>query len=300
MIDLDKFGDFLKNRREGVKLTQIEASDLMDINKSTLWRLENGYISPSFETILKISKVYKIDINDIIESLSNDPLYSFFSYEKFLDEKIALNVNESTREYANDFKEIRCSSSNEFIINISTQYYYFLIGVDYFRKKEYESSIEYYFKALKINLKDFDVNNIESFSYTNTELRILMNLSTAYYHIGEFKLYEHILGFCNEAVDLFSFLYIQIKYSYSILFARKKDFLNALKTIDSLILHCQKNKSFSFFPMIYYQKSMYHKNLLEKEKEIENLEFSKFLCMAYGYDSLLDTINKKIEKFGIQ
>lgn len=299
MINLDKFGKFLKNRRESIKLTQIEASNLMDINKSTLWRLENGYISPSFETILKISKVYKINTNDIIEQLNNDPLYSFYNYENFLFEELALNTNNSTKEYANVIIDIGENSSNKYIKSMSEQYYYFLIGVDYYRMNDYEAAINNYIKALKINIKDFNINDIYAFSYTNAELRILMNLSTAYYYVGNYELYGYILNFCNEAVDMFSSLYIHVKYSYSLFLNRKNEYLNALNIIDDLIIHCRKEKNFSFLPMIFYQKSVCHGNLMEKESEIKYREFSKSLCIAFGYNNLLDTINSKIEKFGV-
>lgn len=300
MNNLEHFGNFLKNLRLSAKLTQNEASNLIGINKSTLWRLENGYIMPSFETILKLSRVYRINIKEIIEQINDDPVNTLYIYENFIEEEIAINIKRSTIDYAKDFKEISDSSSNEYVKLISTQYYYFLIAVDCQRKKDYISAIDNLIYALKLNIMEFDINQIELFSYNNIELRILMNLSNCYYYINDFEKYESVLSFCNNAVDLFSFLYIQVKYSYSLYLNRKHKYKEALDTIDTLIQHCQKEKAFTFYPMIYYQKSVCHENLKDFKSQIIYLQFSKELCEAYGYDEFLDAINRKIKLFGPQ
>jgi len=53
----------IKDRREGLGLTQYELSKKMDVPQSTIARLESGEISASTKTLEKVFKVLNIEIN---------------------------------------------------------------------------------------------------------------------------------------------------------------------------------------------------------------------------------------------
>lgn len=93
MLNIHEFSNYIKNIRKSLNITQKDASDIMGINSSTLWRIENGYSIPSFDTLLKFSNLYNVNINVIIDKLYDDPLYKFFNFEEEVNTEITKNSN---------------------------------------------------------------------------------------------------------------------------------------------------------------------------------------------------------------
>ena len=59
-------GEKLLKLRKKLNITQIELAKICGLSHSTLSKIENNQLSPTFETILKITNGLKIDISDFI------------------------------------------------------------------------------------------------------------------------------------------------------------------------------------------------------------------------------------------
>jgi transcriptional regulator with XRE-family HTH domain len=62
----------IKNLRKLNNLTQEHLSEMIDITPRHLVRIESGICYPSIETIWKISKVFKTDINSLLEDFQEE------------------------------------------------------------------------------------------------------------------------------------------------------------------------------------------------------------------------------------
>ena len=68
--------NFLKELREDRGLSQKEVSEMLNISRTTLYEVERGTKKLSFEDAIKISKIYQIDIGELVNEQESD-------YEKF-------------------------------------------------------------------------------------------------------------------------------------------------------------------------------------------------------------------------
>lgn len=57
----------LKQIREKKELSIKEVASKLKISRITLWNYENGKRKPSFETLIKLSKIYDCTVEDFIE-----------------------------------------------------------------------------------------------------------------------------------------------------------------------------------------------------------------------------------------
>lgn len=63
---MSKFSENLKNYREKNKLTQKELAHLLQVNRVSYARWENGSREPNMETIKKIATILEISVDDLL------------------------------------------------------------------------------------------------------------------------------------------------------------------------------------------------------------------------------------------
>ena len=66
LFDANKFGERLKAYRLKNHLSQMELAEKIGSSTSSISHLENGTHSPSLETLLRLSQVLNIGIDDIL------------------------------------------------------------------------------------------------------------------------------------------------------------------------------------------------------------------------------------------
>jgi transcriptional regulator with XRE-family HTH domain len=66
-------GKLLRERRSYHGWTLAEVSSMTGIATSTLSKVENGHISPNFDTILKLSHGLGVEIGDLLNTAPNEP-----------------------------------------------------------------------------------------------------------------------------------------------------------------------------------------------------------------------------------
>ena len=60
----------LKEYRKSKKMRQIDLANVMNINRSTVAKWENGMIFPSFQKIIKLAAVLEISETEVINAIS--------------------------------------------------------------------------------------------------------------------------------------------------------------------------------------------------------------------------------------
>jgi transcriptional regulator with XRE-family HTH domain len=90
---MTNFGQFIKTEREKQNLTQTEFGAMIGINSSAISRIENGTQPFSKEKLLKLSELFKIDLQ-VIKDL-------FFG-DKFAKEAYKYKCSESVFTVAED------------------------------------------------------------------------------------------------------------------------------------------------------------------------------------------------------
>jgi len=63
------FGRVLRQVREEKKLTQEKLAELADVDRTYIYRLENGKRSPSLSIILRIAKALKISPGSLLDKI---------------------------------------------------------------------------------------------------------------------------------------------------------------------------------------------------------------------------------------
>ena len=58
MFNNNSFGDRLKELRKSKKLTQVQVSEMIDVQLGTYSRWENGSLEPSLEAVVKLAKLF--------------------------------------------------------------------------------------------------------------------------------------------------------------------------------------------------------------------------------------------------
>ena len=58
----DKIGDYIKNRRNTLRLQQKDLAELSGVSLRTIIQIENGTGNPSIDTLNKLTKVLGVEI----------------------------------------------------------------------------------------------------------------------------------------------------------------------------------------------------------------------------------------------
>lgn len=58
MFNNNSFGNRLKELRKSKKLTQVQVSEMIDVQQGTYSRWENGTLEPSLEAVVKLAKLF--------------------------------------------------------------------------------------------------------------------------------------------------------------------------------------------------------------------------------------------------
>ena len=58
MFSNNSFGDRLKELRKSKKLTQVQVSEMIDVQQGTYSRWENGTLEPNLEAVVKLAKLF--------------------------------------------------------------------------------------------------------------------------------------------------------------------------------------------------------------------------------------------------
>jgi transcriptional regulator with XRE-family HTH domain len=90
-----KFGDYLREVREGKEWTQPMAAEKADIEQSYLSKLETGKSYPSEEMFDRLIKAYGIDVDGMIAGLTSDEIRKLKAVKPLQDKVLEIHKREA-------------------------------------------------------------------------------------------------------------------------------------------------------------------------------------------------------------
>jgi len=70
MLLIEEIGKQIKERRDSLRITQLDLAELAEISPNTLYKIERGQANPSLKVLLKITEVLGMDIKLKIKAIN--------------------------------------------------------------------------------------------------------------------------------------------------------------------------------------------------------------------------------------
>lgn len=294
MINITKLSLLLKNRREELNLTQKDVSNIININISTLWRIENGQTLASFETLSKLCAVYDLNIEEYLRYLFDDTKYSMYYIKKEI-EKI---ISDKNYPYLNDYIDLleKINLKGGFLNKIISSYILFLKGIIELDNKNYYDAKNCFFSSYRVLNKN-KIFEMSDKYYNDFEIRILMNLSLTYHYLGDIKKYKETLTFCKNYLNKNSDLQNILNYNYAIMFYRINEIDHSINYINKTIDLSVNNNNLLILSFYHLSNCYKKNNSLDEYKK--NINKCQVLCDIYNPSIIRKIINKKLSLYNI-
>lgn len=289
-FNLISFGKSLRKKRYELDFTLEQISELSGVNSETIRRIENGKVIPKFETLEFLSPIYKEDLTSMFLEYRLDDYSYFYEIKNSLEKKF--DGNELGTLYI-ELKEL-----NNYIKYVNSSFYRNLIEqlilltyaiILYKNNDDNTKALNKLTEAIKITTPSFSLENYNSFIYSSTEIRMLMNIAFVLNRLGYKDKYQEIMEFCINSVEPNDELYPKLCHNLAGVYRRNKEFEKALKFSNTGIDACQKIGIFNRLSTLYYGKGIAEYKL-NKDEYMKSLKMSIILCEAFGQKELKDKI----------
>ena len=70
MLLIEEIGKQIKERRDSLRITQVDLAEMAEISPNTLYKIERGQTNPSLDVLLKITNVLGLEIKLIIKEIN--------------------------------------------------------------------------------------------------------------------------------------------------------------------------------------------------------------------------------------
>lgn len=289
------FGIKLKSIRLSMNLSQPDVSKRVGLSVDGLRKIENGYVTPRFETLVKLSSLYKVNLVNLMSIYSKvttledyyDKAQSYIdtadipSLEK-LSEQLNLMVDQSVKSGLILIEEqeqfaLFCEASILFLHN---------------NEESLKNAKIRIFEALQLTIHNFNVERLDRYIYNQFEIRFLHLLALTERRLLNYEkaidLIKHIIELTNQdkndadSVKNLNLLYFSLSYSYFEI----KDFENSLKYADIGINLSIENRRMNEMHFLYYRKGM-------AEYFLGNANYKKSLTTSI---TLLDAVQSPLSK----
>ncbi|WP_350344569.1 helix-turn-helix transcriptional regulator [Proteinivorax tanatarense] len=283
---LTTFGGKLRSLRKKRFLTQLDVFKATGVNVETLRRIEQGKVVPKIETLEHLSPVLKKDV-----------LLLFFKHRYQDHSLLQEKITDLERTLDNsDFSklELKVEKINKMLPMIKNKYYKKLIQqqllfakgiIRYKKENEPSKALDMLIKAIKMTTPKFQLDNFQSYVYSSTEVRILMNIGMIVNSLGRNKEYLNILEFSIKTVKDTDELYPKICHNLAGAYIRKGHYINGLKYSNLGVDWCKNNRFYAGLNLLYYSKGVCQ-FYLKDESYKSSVELAICLCEAYGQDKL--------------
>jgi transcriptional regulator with XRE-family HTH domain len=301
------YGDILKELRENLKLSQTDVSKITRISADALRRIENGYVTPKIETLVRLSLIYKINLIQLYAEISKVPdLISLYS-EVSLCIKNSDVAGLKLLKAQVDHLKSDLYKNGIILIEDYLQFQFFCdASIAFIHNESMQDAMKKTIDALRITHASFTLEKLEQFQYNDFEIRILHLLAITYNrsknHSETIRLISFILTaaepkFINEeTIRNTCLLYFTLSYAYNEL----SDYENCLLYADQGIAYSVKNNRYKELHLLYYRKGI-AEYLLEMPDYLSSLNKSIMLLEISGNTQLMNTYRKiTLEKYGIQ
>ncbi|WP_353892502.1 helix-turn-helix transcriptional regulator [Proteinivorax hydrogeniformans] len=283
---LTTFGGKLRSLRKKHVLTQLDVSKATGVNVETLRRVEQGKVVPKIETLEYLSPVLKEDVLLLFFK------HRYQDYSLLQEKKARLERNLDNGDFSK--LELEVKKINKMIPKIKNKYYKRLIEqqllfakgiIKYKKENDSSKALNMLIRAIKLTTPKFELDNFQSYVYSSTEVRILMNIGMIVNSLGRNKEYLNILEFSIKTIKNTDELYPKICHNLAGAYIRKGDYINGLKYSNFGVDWCKNNRIYAGLNLLYYSKGVCQFYLKDKNYK-SSVELAICLCEAYGQDKL--------------
>lgn len=261
--DLSEFATRLRTIRENLGMTLRDVVLESDLNVETLRKVEKALAVPRFETLERLSRVYKVDLISLLNQYkSAGPLLHFYSVIDYL---ITSNDKVAILSAIRDFHLYQTNPTEALIDprDIEQLNLYFK-GIDLdVRENRLRASSDMYEQALKVYSPEFQIENWQDFHYSPLELRILFSIASNYCVLEKQDLSIDILAFVMRQLDdsIYSSYFEKILYAkvlalLSYNYHMKDNHPLALQYADLGIEFCNRHMVMNYLPLLLSRKGM--------------------------------------------
>lgn len=103
MINLFYTGNLIRNERRKLNLTQEKFSELLDVSPQAVSKWENGMSMPDIEILLKLSELFHVSINDLLQKQN---LLDQISIHPYKENDIVLYIDDQEKIYNRDWIQL--------------------------------------------------------------------------------------------------------------------------------------------------------------------------------------------------
>lgn len=290
-----EFGNEIQQLRRSMNLSREDLSDLTYIGIDTLKNIESGKVLPNLETLDIISVTLKKDLSKLLLQYRVDNPSNFDSIIKKIEDKFDAGDISSLEQNLPDLKSLLNTTTNNYIKRNLSQLILLIESSLSGKAGDLTRAYNLLISALIQGIPDFDLKNYNKFSYSNIELRILLNIAMILNKIACKNNSLEILKFCFNNIDISSILYPKICFNLSYQYHRLSMHENALEYADHGINYCENTGNFNGINHLYFRKGIAAFKLGHKNyKEI--LRKSLYLSEVLGQNSIKELIIKNCKE----
>lgn len=272
--DLISFGKYISARRKSFSYTQRCLSNLSSVSIDSLRRIENGKVHPTYETLNFLSRPLKEDLNKTLlnyQIFNND---EYFEVKHRIEKKISNGLYNELEKDLSLLQEILVNSKLDNYLSISIKQLILFLESVILNTIDinYESSLAVLTEAIQLTTSKFTVDNYMNFTYSDFEIRILMNIALLKNKFSDIDKSIEMLTFClccKEIDDIN--LKISIIYNLSYNFHRIDLHEKALYYANKGISLCVENNNMYGLGLLYSRKGI-AEFFLENDNFINSLK----------------------------
>ena len=300
------FGNLLKYIRTSNNLTiEALASDIC--SNRQLHRIESGECEPSLYIINKLSIKLNMDLQEYYKIHYSMGSLKANSYSDKIDTLIINKDYKSLRELIGNIESLDEFKSDECLQMVLYSKALCCSILD----KDYQSTIEYCYEGLKVDVPDFDVNDINDKIFSNTGLTLLNLLSTSYSNINdadmELKIAESLFyilenRILNSPIPMYRSLefpkklYQAVSNNLGTIYRIKEQHTKALEFYNKGINLAIKENNMRFLPELTRNKARSLYKIGKIKDSYENYEISLSLFKLLKNEKRVVSLGKEIEE----
>lgn len=307
MLDTTEFGSQIRKMREELNFTRKQVEELTGVNKETLRKIERGDVVPQITTLQLLSVEYRTDLIKTFNTYKNNNL--LLNTNNLIDELLLTHsgttdtlehykITPDDTEICNYIDPVELSQFNSFIDYLPVS------NLDD-KEKKYEA-IEGLFDSLRMHHDEFELNNLELYSYSYIEHRILFVCGVIYAELKEYDLSNTIFNFLythlsiddyssSKSKQLYIKLLCNIAYNHHSLDHHALTYEIATTGIDI----CNKYNSGYLLEVLIYRKAV-AQYFLNDPETLKTFGHVRAVLEIKGYTKQLEIYSKVTkEKYNI-
>lgn len=295
--NLEGFGEKITSIRRTHNLTREQLSELSLVSVETIRKIETGKYVPSHKILDDLSAVLKIDLNQLLLKYRLEDFQAFDDIKNRMEAKLDRGEYYTLKKEYEDFDNLLLPIKNQYFEKIIRQLMLLIKAVILSKKENNPTkSLETLIEAICITTHNFSLPNYQSFFYSSTEIRILMNIALLLRKLKPKEEAIEMLEFCIDMVNSNDKIYPKLCHNLSGIYSITKQYDKALKFSNLGIEHCLNKREYSGLHILYYGKGIAEYNL-KHEEYIDSLNKAISFCEILGQDEFKKVIINKCNKF---